>query len=78
MRPYEELCSIASLADLRLVKALLNKHNIEYFVEGDPFDLLLLHIKNSIRVMVKYNELGKAKRLLEPLGALRNAAQEVA
>ena len=39
MRPYEELCSVNSVVDLRLIKALLNKHDIEYFVQGDKFDL---------------------------------------
>ena len=64
MRPYEELCSINSLADLKLVKTLLNKNRIEYFVQGDPVNIFLLHMENAMRVMVKYNELAKAKRLL--------------
>ena len=64
MRPYEELCSVNSVVDLRLIKALLNKHDIEYFVQGDKFDLLLLCVKDAIRIMVKHEEYLKAKKIL--------------
>lgn len=64
MRPYKELCRINSLRDLKLIKAVLNRHSIEYFVNGDPLDMLLLHIKEEMRVMVRHNQLPAAKRLI--------------
>lgn len=64
MRPYEELCRIDSLTDLKLIKAFLDSHNIEYFVQGDPVNLLLFHVKDYMRVMVKYDELPRAKEVL--------------
>ena len=64
MRPYEELCRVSNIIDLRLVKSLLKKHDIEFFVQGDPFNLMLLHIKDAMRVMVREDELFKAKDLM--------------
>ena len=66
MRPYEELCRITSLADLKLIKAILEKNDIEYFVKGDPSDFLLLHTNDPMSVMVKNDELVKAKRSCWP------------
>jgi len=64
MRPYKELCSVTSLTDLKLIKTLLNKNRIEYFVQGDPLDRLLLHLKHAMHIMVKYSELQEAKKLI--------------
>ena len=65
MRPYKELCRVNRVSDLRLIKALLNKHHIEYFVQGDPFSLLLLHLKDAVMcIMVRHEELLKAKKIL--------------
>ena len=64
MRPYEELCRVSSVTDLKIIKAILAKHHIEYFIKGDPFDRILLHLKDAMHVMVKYDEISKAKRIL--------------
>lgn len=64
MRPYEEVCRVKSVTDLKIIKALLSRHHIEFFVKGEPFDLLLLHLKDAMQVMVKYDEVTKAKRIL--------------